>query len=63
MSIERNLNSIKCACNNPNCKIGIHFDEEPNVMLIHDKNGNLTAMSLNKENVNKLIIELLEIKF
>ena len=46
---------VICACGNLECKIGINFDSEPNVMLMTNKHGDDAVMYLNDENIDDLI--------
>lgn len=50
--------TIKCSCGKTNCKIGISFDTEPDIMWLTDKFGNEHSMYLGKENVKQLIQSL-----
>ena len=52
------MRSIKCACGKENCKIGLSFDSDPDIMRLTDKFGNEHAMHLNKINVTQLIKDL-----
>lgn len=47
--------SIKCSCGNPDCRIGVSFDSDPNIMRLQDKYGNEHMMHLSKENAKQLI--------
>ena len=49
------LRTIKCSCDSPDCKIGISFDSDPEIMRLTDKYGNEHTMYLNKKNAKQLI--------
>jgi len=51
---------VKCSCGKENCKVGLNFDE--NVMLLTNKFGNETAMQLDKQNIDEIILHLRQIK-
>lgn len=51
---------IKCSCGSEDCKVGINFDSDPDVMLLTDKFGNEHPMKLDKTNVGQLIKVLKE---
>lgn len=52
------MRTIKCSCGDPDCKIGISFDDHPSIMRLTDKYGNEHAMHLDNKNVKKLISDL-----
>lgn len=54
------LRHVKCSCGKPECKIGVSFDSEPDVMRLHDKFGNEHSMRLDKKNVKQIIARLNE---
>lgn len=56
------LNTIKCGCGAPYCKVGLRFDSDPDILIIQDKRGNDAVMYLGKENVTQLINDMKEIK-
>ena len=50
--------TIICACGNADCKIGVRFDSEPNVMIVTNHHDNDCVIYLDNENIDKLIAEL-----
>ena len=50
---------IKCACGNPDCKIGFNFPTEDGIFLT-DKYGNEHNCHLSVENIDQLISNLRE---
>lgn len=50
--------TIVCGCGNKECKIGLSFDSEPDIMRLTDKYGNEHGMHLNRENIKELIKHL-----
>lgn len=50
--------TIKCSCGKDNCRIGVSFDSDKNMMRLQDKYGNEHTMHLNKKNAKQLIESL-----
>ncbi len=60
---NRDLNHVKCACDNPECVIGIRYDTDSdynNFLLIQDKKGKDTSMVVTEESTKELIKYLKE---
>ncbi len=56
------IRSVKCACNNDECIMGVSFDSNPDVMRFHDKNGKEHTIFLDKKAAREMIIYLKQIK-
>lgn len=54
------VRKVKCSCGKEDCKVGLNFDD--NAMLLTNKFGNETAMQLDKENIDEIIVWLKQIK-
>lgn len=57
------LRNIKCSCGEPNCRIGMSFDTEPNIIRFQDKYGQECVMHVNKETAKEIIDYLISFKF